>query len=121
VEARLQVRHLTHAVLLTTLNPQPALVLLQPPGGAPVVKGVGDGTITEPGRYVLICSVQLNVTPEQYLNHLATHPGEAPEIPGGGAPHYSKRAPTTIGSGVSGINLARIAGGVQARNCACHR
>jgi hypothetical protein len=90
VEDRLRVRHLTHAVLLTTLNPRPAFVLLQPPGGAPVVKGVGDGTITEPGRYVLICSVQLNVTPEQYLNYLARHPGEAPEIPGGGAPHYSK-------------------------------
>ena len=51
-------------------------------------RGPSDSSVVR--QYALICSVQLDVTPEQYLDSLAGHPGEAPEIPGGGSPHYSK-------------------------------
>lgn len=80
---------LSHAELVAALGRPPKFAFLQPPGG-PLIKAVGDGTITEPGRYLLICSVQLDVTPAQYFKALAQHPGEAPEIPGGGAPHYTQ-------------------------------
>ena len=80
---------LSHGNLVAALGVRPTFVMLQPPGAA-VIKGIGDGTVTEPGRYLLVCSVQLNVTVPQYFQALVAHPGEAPEIPGGGLPHYTQ-------------------------------
>ncbi len=63
----------------------PAAVLVAPPGGAPTINAVGDGTLAEPGRYLLICSIPTGADPEAYLK-AAGEGGGPPSVPGG-PPH----------------------------------
>ncbi len=65
-------------------GPMPATVLLAAPGG-PQVAAVGDGTLTEPGRYLLLCAIPTGADPAQYLEAAAESAGP-PEVPGG-PPH----------------------------------
>lgn len=61
----------------------PAMVLLAPPGGEQI-EAVGDGTLSEPGRYALICSIPTGADPDAYLN---APPGDGPPEVEGGPPH----------------------------------
>ena len=63
----------------------PAAVLVAPPSseGFPVV---GDGTLTEPGRYLLLCAIPTGADPEEYLAAAAAS-GGAPADIAGGPPH----------------------------------
>lgn len=63
----------------------PTTVLLAAPGG-PQVAAVGDGTLTEPGRYAIICGIPTGVDPQTYLDAAATSVGP-PQVPGG-PPHF---------------------------------
>lgn len=63
----------------------PAAVLLAPPGGAQVA-AVGDGTLAEPGRYLLLCAIPTGADPEDYLAAAATSDGP-PQVDGG-PPHF---------------------------------
>jgi hypothetical protein len=66
----------------------PDTVLLAPPGGEQV-DAVGDGTLTEPGRYVLACFMPTGVDPDAYLNAPPSEEGP-PEVPGAdGPPHIA--------------------------------
>lgn len=60
----------------------PAVVLLSPPGGGDQIVAEGDGTLSEPGRYLVICTVPTGADPAAFLNQ--TGPGPVP----GGAPHF---------------------------------
>jgi hypothetical protein len=62
----------------------PATVLLAAPGGEQI-PAVGDGTLTEPGRYVLLCVVPTGADPAEYLAAAATSDGP-PQVDGG-PPH----------------------------------
>jgi uncharacterized cupredoxin-like copper-binding protein len=64
----------------------PATVLLAPPNGAPPIAAVGDGTLTEPGRYVIFCAIPTGADPKAYLDAAATSDGP-PQVPGG-PPHF---------------------------------
>lgn len=66
----------------------PALVVLTPPDGEPFV-AVGDGTLTEPGRYAIVCMIPTGVDPAEYLEALATSGDGPPKIPGADAPHLA--------------------------------
>jgi hypothetical protein len=63
----------------------PATVLLAAPGGEQIA-AVGDGTLTEPGRYLLLCAIPTGADPEEYLAAAATSDGP-PQVEGG-APHF---------------------------------
>ena len=65
----------------------PAAVLLAPPGGEQIA-AVGDGTLSEPGRYAIICSIPTGVAPEVYLKAAAESNGAPPQVEGG-APHLA--------------------------------
>jgi hypothetical protein len=65
----------------------PALVLLAPPGGEPIV-AVGDGTLSEPGRYLILCAIPTGADPAEYLAAAAASNGEQPQVEGG-APHFA--------------------------------
>lgn len=65
---------------------EPATVLLTPPGGEQIA-AVGDGTLTEPGRYVVLCAIPTGVAPEAYLEAAAASEGGPPQIDGG-PPHF---------------------------------
>ncbi len=62
----------------------PAVVLLAAPGGEQLA-AVGDGTLTEPGRYLVVCSIPTGVDPEAFL--AAGENGDGPPEVGGGPPH----------------------------------
>jgi hypothetical protein len=68
---------------------EPATVLLTPPGGdaSDQIAAVGDGTLSEPGRYLVLCAIPTGVSPDLYLAAAAESGGGPPEIEGGGPPH----------------------------------
>lgn len=68
------------------LRVTPATVLVAGPGG-PQVAEIGDGTLTVPGRYLLICAVPVGLDPDEYLDALAGD-GRRPRVSGDGAPHF---------------------------------
>ena len=68
---------------LLTSGP-PAAVLLAPPGGEQIA-AVGDGTLSEPGRYVIVCVIPTGADPGEYLAAAAESDGP-PDVEGG-APH----------------------------------
>lgn len=70
--------------LMSTLG-EPHSVLLAAPGG-PEISAVGDGVLSEPGRYALFCFIPTGADAEEYLEAAATSDG-APEVDGG-APHF---------------------------------
>lgn len=67
--------------LMALFSGPPQLVLVAPPGGGPQVVAEGDGTLTEPGRYLITCTVPTGIDPKVYLE--ASGPPQA----AGGLPH----------------------------------
>ncbi len=68
--------------LMGLVGGPPAVVLLAPPGGGEQIVAEGDGTLTEPGRYLVICTVPTGADPDAFLHQ--TEPGPI----AGGAPHF---------------------------------
>jgi len=60
---------------------EPAMVLLAKPG-EPQIEAVGDGTLTEPGRYLVACSIPTGADPDELLAADGPPPADA------GTPHY---------------------------------
>ncbi|NNE11620.1 MAG: hypothetical protein HKN41_05165 [Ilumatobacter sp.] len=65
----------------------PAAVLLAAPGGDQI-DAVGDGTLSEPGRYIVLCSIPTGVDPDLFLNAAADSGDGPPEVGATGAPHF---------------------------------
>jgi hypothetical protein len=65
---------------------EPALVVLAEPGSDEQIVAVGDGTLAEPGRYVVICMIPEGADPAEYLSAAAESEGGPPSVPGG-PPH----------------------------------
>jgi len=63
----------------------PATVLLAPPGGDQI-DAVGDGTLSEPGRYAIVCFIPTGADPEAYMQ-AAREGGDGPPQVDGGPPH----------------------------------
>lgn len=63
---------------------EPTAVLLAPPGGEQIA-AVGDGTLDEPGRYLIVCVIPTGADPDEYLAAAATSDGP-PDV-AGGPPH----------------------------------
>lgn len=68
--------------------PEPAAVLLATPGSDETIPAVGDGTLSEPGRYVVACFIPTGADPQEYLQAAATSEGP-PEV-AGGPPHFTQ-------------------------------
>jgi hypothetical protein len=64
----------------------PALVLVAPPGNAPQITIMGDGTLAQPGRYLVICTIPTGADPDAYLR--AAQSGTGPPHAAGGPPHF---------------------------------
>lgn len=67
---------------------EPATVLLAPPGGAQI-DAVGDGTLTESGRYVLVCFIPTGADPQAYLAAAQAATDGPPQVEGG-PPHFTQ-------------------------------
>ncbi len=79
--------------LMALFSGPPQLVLVAPPGGGPQVIAEGDGTLSQPGRYLVLCTVPTGVDPKVYLE--ASGPPQA----SGGPPHtaHGMFAELTVG------------------------
>jgi hypothetical protein len=64
----------------------PAMVLLRAPGGEQI-NAVGDGTVTEKGRYAVICGIPTGADPAAYLAAAQNPQGGPPQV-AGGPPHF---------------------------------
>jgi len=64
---------------------QPVTVLIAAPGGEQI-PAVGDGTLAEPGRYVILCAIPTGADVGEYLEAAAT--SEGPPQVDGGPPHF---------------------------------
>lgn len=64
----------------------PRTVLLAAPGEEQI-PAVGDGTLDEPGRYLIMCSIPTGVEPATYLAAAAAAEGQQPQVEGG-PPHF---------------------------------
>jgi plastocyanin len=64
----------------------PALVAVAPPGKDGFV-ALGDGTLSEPGRYAVFCFIPTGADPQAYLDALEANPGQPPQVEGG-PPHF---------------------------------
>lgn len=67
----------------------PATVVLAGPDGAESSTALGDGTLSEPGRYALICFIPTGTDPAVY-EEAAENPDAGPPEPGpdAGPPHF---------------------------------
>jgi len=71
----------------TVLSADPGMVLIAPPGEAGIAV-VGDGALTEAGRYIVVCAIPQGVDPAEYLAAAQTSPDGPPQIEGAGPPHF---------------------------------
>lgn len=69
----------------------PALVLVAMPGTGvdENILAVGDGTLTQPGRYLVACFIPVGADPVAFMEAAAAGGDEAPEVEGG-APHFTE-------------------------------
>lgn len=76
----------------------PAAVLIAPPGGAPGIKAVGDGSLKERGRYIVACFVPTGADPAAVLNAMreAQSTGGPPQRVAGGPPHLTQGMYTQV-------------------------
>lgn len=92
-----EIAALSEEELGALLGGEPAAVLLAPPGG-PMIPAVGDGTLTEPGRYAIMCFIPTGIDPQVYLDAAAETEAGPPQVEGGGPPHFfnGMRAELTV-------------------------
>lgn len=65
---------------------EPVTVLLAEPGGQ-AIPAVGDGTLSAPGRYAIMCFIPTGVEPKVYLEAAAATEEGPPQVQGG-PPHF---------------------------------
>ena len=63
----------------------PAAVLVAPPS-QPGFTASGDGTLSQPGRYLFLCFIPTGVNPDEYLKAAQAAQGGPPDVKGG-PPH----------------------------------
>lgn len=66
---------------------EPTTVILAPPSSEQVATPLGDGTLSEPGRYALICMIPTGADPDEFMQAAATSDGP-PDV-AGGPPHIA--------------------------------
>ena len=70
--------------LMSMMSGPPATVLMAPPAGAEQIAAVGDGTLSEPGRYALVCFIPTGADPAALMEE--SGPDGPPQVDGG-PPH----------------------------------
>lgn len=66
----------------------PTAVLLAAPG-AEQITAVGDGTLSEPGRYAVICAIPTGADPAAYMEAAQESQAGPPQVEGG-PPHFTQ-------------------------------
>ena len=72
--------------LFKLIPSEPDLVLLAPPGDESIAV-FGDGTLTEPGRYMVVCAIPTGADPDEFMRQATETQDGPPDVPGG-PPHF---------------------------------
>jgi len=75
--------------LMALFQGPPTAVIIAAPGSSESIYAVGDGVLTEAGRYLVACFIPVGADPEAYMAAAATSGNEPPEVEGG-APHFTE-------------------------------
>ncbi len=67
----------------------PAAVIVAAPGANVPGAVVGDGTLSQPGKYLFVCNIPTGADPNAYLEAARTSGGSPPQVPGG-PPHSTR-------------------------------
>jgi len=67
----------------------PALVVVAAPNRGAPIPAVGDGTLTEKGRYMVACFIPTGADPAAFLKAMEAATDGPPDVPGG-APHIAE-------------------------------
>jgi len=67
----------------------PAAVILAGPASSESIYAVGDGVLTEAGRYLVACFIPVGADPEAFAEAAASGANEPPEVEGG-PPHFTE-------------------------------
>ena len=81
-----ELMQLPEAELMALMDGEPDTVLLAAPHGD-MIPAVGDGTLSEPGRYLIACFIPTGADPDEYLAAAAESEGGPPQVEGG-PPHF---------------------------------
>ena len=73
---------------LAAFLPEVRTVVIAPPAAEEGMAVVGDGTLYEPGRYLIVCVIPTGADPAEYLEKAATSDGP-PDV-AGGPPHIAE-------------------------------
>lgn len=75
--------------LMTLFPGEPATVIIAMPATGPDenVLAVGDGTLTAPGRYAIVCFIPTGADPQAFAGAANSSSNEPPEVEGG-PPHF---------------------------------
>lgn len=84
-----EISKLSEAELGALFAGEPATVLIAKPDGGDMIPALGDGTISEEGRYVVFCAIPVGADPQDYLDAVEKSQGGPPEV-AGGAPHFTQ-------------------------------
>jgi plastocyanin len=77
---------LPEAELNAALGGPPVFVIVAPPASDGMAV-VGDGTLTDPGRYAFACFIPTDADPDEYMKAAQESGDEAPVV-AGGPPHF---------------------------------
>lgn len=80
---------------LAAFFPLVETVIITPPGAPDGIAVEGTGTLTEPGRYLIICAIPTGADPDEYMQAAAESEGGPPEVEGG-PPHFVQGMYTEI-------------------------
>ncbi len=80
---------LPEAELGAMFSGPPAVVMFAPPGSEDPVLAVGDGKLTEKGRYLVTCSIPTGADPAAFLQAMQNSAGGPPQV-AGGPPHLAQ-------------------------------
>lgn len=58
-------------------------ILLRPPGGAELIRALGDGKLTAKGRYLVICRIPMGADPATFLAATRGRGNDLPTVTGG--------------------------------------
>ena len=67
----------------------PTAVMFAPPGDGEPILAVGDGKLTEKGRYLVLCSIPTGADPAAFLQATQNSSGGPPQV-AGGPPHFTQ-------------------------------
>lgn len=85
-----ELAHLSEEEQAAIFTGPPAAVILAGPDGAASIPAVGDGTLADAGRYLLMCFIPTGADPEAYAEAAQNPEAGPPETtPDSGAPHVA--------------------------------